>query len=109
MSVQRWRESEVMIADNEHGWWVKYDDHVAAIDHLERIHRNEINELRWFNQVTREDSFTAGFAEAVRECLSIAKNEDFLYEDGSYVWAAPALASVINKIGALDAYSHYGK
>ena len=35
MSVQRWRESEVMIADNEHGWWVKYDDYVAAMLALE--------------------------------------------------------------------------
>lgn len=32
MRIQRWRESEVMIADNEHGWWVKYDDHVAAME-----------------------------------------------------------------------------
>lgn len=31
MSIQRWRDTGVMVADNERGWWVWYEDHVTAM------------------------------------------------------------------------------
>lgn len=31
MSIKRFRDTGVMVADDVHGWWVKYDDHLAAV------------------------------------------------------------------------------
>jgi hypothetical protein len=33
VSIQRWRESEVMVEDNEHGWWVWLGDHEKWAKH----------------------------------------------------------------------------
>lgn len=71
MSIQRYiiKAYENGHTINDNGPWVKYADHVAAIEHLERIHQNEINELRWMNGVTRDDSFAAG-VQAARDAVA---------------------------------------
>ena len=52
MRVQRF---EGATAPDSNGRYITYADHVAAIEHLERIHQHEINELRWMNGLIKDD------------------------------------------------------
>lgn len=97
MSIQRYDLSgELYAADN--GEWIAYSDHIADIEHLERVHRNEINELRWMNSVTRDDSFRQGYLEGIEDCISIANEEKFINDMGKQIPAMGALWNIIVKM-----------
>jgi hypothetical protein len=50
------------------GDMIDYEDHLAAIENLERVHRNEINELRWMNGLVRDD--------LIEEIKTLYRNSD---------------------------------
>lgn len=111
MSIQRWRESEVMVADNDHGWWVKYDDHIKEVNRASETYYQQYVDAMWqisylterIHYLERDaaDIFQQGYLEGIEDCISIANEEKFLNDMGKQIPAMGALWNIIVKMQEL--------
>lgn len=91
MSIQRFRDLGVMVADNEHGWWVWYEDHVQAVAEAEARILD--------SYVVRASSWEQGRdAERTRikELIIGMTGRDNPYSDGTVWLHADRLLSIID-------------